>query len=154
MRVSLLPLEGDTVQFLAAAGAAASLLPLLRQSRPPFPGAAACPARPGSPSRPGAPASHRRARGVPGERGGAAPGLWGSPRPHAPGRQLRTPAPPLAAERREGKGELRCGAGGGGRRPKPQRAGAAGAARSDRAAAAGTCSLIRAGRESPEWVAG
>lgn len=70
MRDSLLPLEGDTVQFLAAAGAAASLLPLLRS---PFPGAAAVPG-PAAPSPPqpqgpaaGAqrfPEERRRARGV------------------------------------------------------------------------------------------
>lgn len=37
-------------------------------------------------------------------------GLWqGSPGPHAPVRKLRTPAPPLGGERREGRAALRSG---------------------------------------------
>lgn len=72
--------------------------------------------------------------------------------------------PPHCSEGRGEKGEPRCGAGGGGRdgrrRPSPGVRGRGGgggrcrlspAPRLDTTAAAGTCSLRRAGEESCEW---
>lgn len=111
MRVSLLPLEGDTVQFLAAAGAAASLLPLLRQSRPPFPGAAAlsCPARLSLPARCPSLAPQGQ-RGPGGARRGRPGSVGNSPATRAwASTSHPRPAACSGEERREGRAALRSG---------------------------------------------
>lgn len=80
----------------------------------------------------------------------------GSPRPQEPGRKLGTPAPALGGERREGKGALRCGAGGAGGGPSPGVCGRCALPAEPRSwvrhsRSRGDRLLVGAGEESREW---
>lgn len=167
VRDSLLPLEGDTVQLLAAGGATASLLllPLPPLQPPPskthFPGEAAQPC-PATPAPPGAqpPAGEKRGSqgssdGVTRPRGRVARASRGSPPLPDHVRlcaNFAAPTPPLGrgAEQRGG-GAAPCGAAGagGGSAGCVRTAGGSGGRcrqsphSSVRAAAAGTCCLVK-----------